>query len=526
MKPVFKINRKLLLLIFCIGLLTFTADCQEPTIIKRLQAISVNDNLFIRNNETTSFQYKIDRDSIWRDIKSGQVFTVKKNHNHSVGVYIKFYSPLKYNVNSSFKDVDDPIYLSFTQFINTVLPLLKDFSSMESRVLPLVPLQTNLSSFNLSLLLYQWTFDFINQVDFAAIKADSSMAKQKLYNSLVKEINEAAKPIDDYLFRSDIMIANGLDSSKTNGFTKWLEIRKESLLSCPSDYTLFVKELTLSKNVEEELTNIQKLSEKGVAKIQQLLTSNFNARIFPLLKDAGAENFKQYSSAASILIFMNAAARMDSQSEALKKFTALLKTLNNFVNDFESDVKGYRKEGQVDLEETPTKMVNLTYGVNSIDKEGNTRANKNLQIDCIIARQHTIVPFVSTGIFYTDLVYPAYALQQGDGEWLVAQTKEKSTKVRPAVFLNLLFSTKSNWLYPFFQLGLTTGANDFLIPVGAGIVIAKKLSISGGAVFGMGKRLTNLRINGPVKDEATLKNDLSNRVFSAAYFSLNYNFFK
>jgi hypothetical protein len=90
MKPVFKINRKLLLLIFIISLLTFTADCQEPTIIKRLQAISVNDNLFIRNNETTSFQYKIDWDSIWRDIKSGQVFTVKKNHNHSIGVYIKF----------------------------------------------------------------------------------------------------------------------------------------------------------------------------------------------------------------------------------------------------------------------------------------------------------------------------------------------------------------------------------------------------------------------------------------------------
>ena len=517
---------KLLLLTFCISLLTFTANCQEPTIIKRLQGISVNDNLFIRNNETSSFQYKIDRDSIWRDIKSGQVFTVKKNHNHSIGVYIKFYSPLKYNVNSSFKNVDDPIYLSFTQFINTALPLLKDFTSLESRILPLDPLQKNLSKFNSTLLLYQWTFDFINQVDFVAIKADTSMEKQKLYNSLVKEINEAVKPIDDYLFRSDIMIGNGLDSYKTNGFTKWLEIKKESLLNCPSDYNLFLKELALSKTVEKELTNTQKLAEKGVAKIQQFLTSNFNSRVFPLLKDSGAENFKQYSSAASILIFMNAAARMDSQIEALKKFTVLLKTLNNFANDFESDIKGYRKESQVDLEETPTKMINLTYGVNSIDKEGNISANKNLQIDCIVARQHTIVPFVSTGIFYTDLIYPAYALQRGDGEWLVAQTKEKSTKVRPAVFLNLLFSTKNNWLYPFLQLGLTTGANDFLIPIGAGIVVAKKLSISGGSVFGMGKGLTNLQINGPVKDEATLKNDLSNRVFSSAYFSLNYNFFK
>jgi hypothetical protein len=75
-------------------------------------------------------------------------------------------------------------------------------------------------------------------------------------------------------------------------------------------------------------------------------------------------------------------------------------------------------------------------------------------------------------------------------------------------------------------LGLTTGANDFLIPLGVGIVIAKKLSISGGKVFGIGKGLTNLQINSPVKDEATLKNDLGNKLFSSGYFSLNYNFFK
>jgi hypothetical protein len=245
-----------------------------------------------------------------------------------------------------------------------------------------------------------------------------------------------------------------------------------------------------------------------------------------LLKASGVDNFKQYSSAASILIFMNASARMDSQREELKKFTALLKTLNNFTGDFESDIKGYRIESQEDLGETPTKMITITYGVNGIDKEGNQRVNKNFQIDYIIARHQTIVPFVSTGVFYTDLIYPAFALQQGDGEMVVAQTKGKGIKVRPAVFLNLLFSTKSNWLFPFLQLGLTTGANDFLIPFGAGIVVAKKLSISGGSVLGVGKGLTNLHINSAVKDEATLKNDLTNKVFSSWYFSLNYNFFK
>jgi hypothetical protein len=181
--------------------------------------------------------------------------------------------------------------------------------------------------------------EFNRQRSFTPIWKNENLEKQKLYNSLVDQINDAVKPIDDYLFRSDIMIGHGSDSGKTNGFSNWLEIRKESLLNCPSDYTLFLKELALTKNVEQELTYTQKLAEKGAVKIKQLLTSNFNTRILPLLKALGAENFKQYSSAASILIFMNAAARMDSQSEALKKFTTLLKTLNNFVNDFELDIK-------------------------------------------------------------------------------------------------------------------------------------------------------------------------------------------
>jgi hypothetical protein len=164
---------KILLLTLCIFLLNFFSYGQEPTIIKRLHGIPVNENIFIRNNEIASFQYKIDQDTQWRDIKKAQVFTVKKATYHSVGVYLKFYNPLQYNVTSSFKNVDDPIYLSLIQFVNTVLPLLKNFPNVESVIHPLESSQKNLSIFKPSLLLYQWTFDFINQVDFEAIKVDT-----------------------------------------------------------------------------------------------------------------------------------------------------------------------------------------------------------------------------------------------------------------------------------------------------------------------------------------------------------------
>ncbi len=509
-----------------ICLLLYASYGQKPTIIKRLQGRAIKDNLFFRNKGNTSIQYKIDQDTIWRDLKAEKIFTIKKGDSHSIGVYIQFYNPLQYNLASSFKEVDDPVYLSLEEFVHAALPAIKRLSSLEGVVQPLAPPQKNLLPLNANLLLYQWSFDFINQVDFSAIKADSTLKKQLLYNSLIKEINDAVKPIDDYLFRQEVMITHGADSGKTNGFSEWLFIRKDALLKCPSDYATFLQELSLSKRVADDLMNAQKLAERGVVKIQQLLTTHFNERILPLLTASSVENFKKYSAAASILIFMNASARMDSQRDALEKFSTLLKTLTSFASDFDSDSKGYRLDSQVDLEDKPTKMLTLIYSVSAVDEEGNQRTNKTYQVGCTIASQQIVVPFVSTGVFYTDLLYPEYALQQANGEYLVAETNPMRVRVRPAVFLNLLVSTKSNWLYPFLQLGVTTGANDFLMPLGAGIVVANNLSISGGAVFGFRKELTNLRISGSVKDAATLKNDLTNKGFSSWYFSINYNFFK
>ena len=123
-----------------------------------------------------------------------------------------------------------------------------------------------------------------------------------------------------YIDKSDKRYKKHAKQLKTNGFSEWLLVRKEALLKCPSDYAAFLQELTLSKRVGDDLLNTQKLAERGVVKIQQLLTTRFNEKISPLLIASGAESFKKYSAAASILIFMNAAARMDGHREALETF--------------------------------------------------------------------------------------------------------------------------------------------------------------------------------------------------------------
>ena len=516
-------KRLLATLIIC---LTFCAAYgQEPTIIERLHGRAVKDNLFFRNNGIASIQYKIDDDSSWRDTKKGAVFAVKNGDDHSIGVYVGFYNPLQYRLTSGFSQVDDPAYLSLLQFIQSAIPALKEFSSFEPSALPLSPPQKNLSTIDANLLIYQWTFDFMNQVDFAAIRLDSTLEKQKLYNALVDQLNRAVKPVDDYLFRRAITIQHGADAGKTNGFGEWLLLQREALVNCPSDYIAFLQALAEAEILRDDLAISQKMAEKGLERLEQLMTIHFDARILPLLQAAGAESFKKYSAAAAVQLFTNAASSMDGQRERLADFSKLLKMLTLFTSDFASDFKGYRLEKRVDFEESPKKMLSISYSVAPLDKEGGQRGSKTYQLDCTIARHQAMVPFVSSGVFYTDIVYPSYALRKVNGEFTVAETKGTRVRVRPAVFLNLLFSVKRHWIYPFLQLGVAMGGDDYLLPVGGGIVLGNNLSLSGGSVLGRRKNLGNLQVGESVTDEAALQNDLGNKFFLSGYFSLNYNFF-
>ena len=83
-------------------MLLYNSYGQVPTIIKRLQGAVIKDNLFFRNNGSTSIQFKIDQDTIWRDLKAEKIFIIKKGEDHSIGVYIKFYNPLQFKLACSF----------------------------------------------------------------------------------------------------------------------------------------------------------------------------------------------------------------------------------------------------------------------------------------------------------------------------------------------------------------------------------------------------------------------------------------
>ena len=168
------------------------------------------------------------------------------------------------------------------------------------------------------------------------------------------------------------------------------------------------------------------------------------------------------------------------------------------------------------------KMEDFTYSITTINKDGsvspktaNSKSTDNCEFK--VAKKLTFYSFLSAGILYTNFTYPTYGI---DSNKKVAKMNPVKVNLRPAAFLNLLLR---DWdpVYPFLQLGITVGNNDVIIPLGIGLSIQNKFSISGGAMLGYVKDLNNLQV-GQTSDQVSLNNDLTNKPIVSWYFSVNY----
>src|SRR5690606_18405237 len=127
-------------------------------------------------------------------------------------------------------------------------------------------------------------------------------------------------------------------------------------------------------------------------------------------------------------------------------------------------------------------------------------AQSNTKNEFTVGKKLGLYPFVSTGVFYTGFSYNNYTISTDNGINTVGEAPDSKVYVRPAVFLNFLVTGKLNPVYPFFQLGVSTGINDAIFPVGGGITIGKSFSLSGGAMVGYRKDLKTLKVGDVVKD--------------------------
>jgi hypothetical protein len=246
--------------VICTAIVFLRCQGQDENVFKRLHGTIIKENLFLRNNGVASFQYKIDNETNWYDVKKGKFYNVRNNHDNTIGVYIKFYNPLKYKFKSSFKDVDDPINQSLSQFLSsfpsmeTIIPKIDGspaVSEKQNDAFKKAAIKGNEkpNTIEPTIVLFQWVYEFIRSVDFVDIKSDS--AKKNSYNTLVNYINGETKSIDDYLYRKITITL--IDHQETESFIQLLNTRKAKLFNSPSDYEFFLAEINNSKKATADI---------------------------------------------------------------------------------------------------------------------------------------------------------------------------------------------------------------------------------------------------------------------------------
>ncbi|QEH42958.1 hypothetical protein [Chitinophaga sp. XS-30] len=531
---------KHMLPVLLLAIISSQAIAQDDETLRRLHGTVVKDNLLLRwNDATDEFQYVVDNDTaLWRSVRKSTLYNARNNHGNTVGFHIRFYNPLKYVTKSSFTDVEDPVYQALSQFLSnlpegealagaTVAPQLQEgmklmaFAKATKEEKRRVSLD-DLEQFEATILLFQWAEEFTGKVDYDLLQSD--VASFNLFNALVKDINLQTKKTEDYLFREISISLNSGTEKKV--FNSWVTGEKQMLFDCPADVDLFSSKLGDADAVLQALQQSRKDAEGALKHLQQLLTDDFNAKIRPLIREDEKESFSRYSSSAAYWLGMNFAGKADPQKEVLTKYDQLVTRLKKFTGDFMTDKKGYRLENAPSFDWKTQTIRNFVYEIRELDIEGNEVEKSHHTCEFTIAKDQAIVPFVSTGAFYTGFSYPNYAIAEEEGIRRVAETGATHVRVRPAVFLNMLFKTRSDWFYPFLQVGLSTGVNDFLVPFGGGLAISNRFSFSGGGILGYRKDLTDLKVGDLVKDDAELKNDMSNRGVVSWFISLNYNFMR
>lgn len=456
------------------------------------------------------------------------IFNIKNNHKNDFQVYLHFYNPLKVAIKSSQKDVDDPFYKAITDFI-AKLPagVIKSADENKDKV---AFKDDNMTDLVLSVLLNQWIFEFTK-----GLKADSIPK-----HGLTGKFNEVAAIVNDIAFTENFLYSeigipeSGEDKKRT--VTGWVKHSANNLYKAEDDYEKFTTEiLKTASDTREGLSKANESAQKKLKAVQALLTTDFSDKIAPLLENftpTQIKDFKKYSSVFAKTLATSTRADFAAQETAITQDSSLINRLTLFCKDFTGESiggtiinKGFRKEFNDKLDWKTKTMKEITFSATALKEEGAEDLKKTNSKSFTIAKKLGVYPFISTGVLYTNFSYPEYALKADNGSSIVAKTGDVKVNVRPTVFLNMIIAS---WdpVYPFAQVGITTGVQDALFPVGLGFSFGASFSISGGVIFGYHKDLNKLTIGGSVKDDATLKADLTNKAVFKPYFSINYNFGK
>lgn len=524
---------KNLFLFLTLGLaVTSNVYAQDDTVFDKINGTSSSGKIFIHYDESKNvFKYRIDGEEDWYNLDRN-IFNIKNHHKNECNIFFEFYNPLQYTINSTVKDLDDPSYKAINDFISQLPSAGTPFTNSgqadgaKAPLIPSLPSGGGLSSFEQSTLLYAWISDFLTyRIAVAEINADPD--KIALYNQLVQEIGLIAKT-EKYLFGKISITIDDVEKEKE--LKEWIEDGNKAYYTSNNNYGDFKKAGVFSSAVKEGLDASKEQAVKNLVAVTKLLTLDFDSKIKPLIATGGEDAFKKYSASTSVWLALNTNQRIESSAQATLKFSELNTKLIKFADEFKgvSDTpgkfknEGYRNDFVGTFDWKNQKMKSFKYELKRISKDGVDEVQSNITGEFTVGKKLIAYPFVTTSALYTRFSYPNYAIQTDNGVNKVAETQSTRVNFRPAIFLNMMLA---GWepIFPFVQVGISTGINDAIFPIGGGFSIGRSFSISGGFVLGYAKGLDKLNVGDVVKDDAALKGDLINRGAYSGYASLNYN---
>lgn len=531
--------------------LSHSQDYLSP--IGRLNGIEMEKQLFIKYDESTNnfLYYKDEKSGTLLQLTQNDLINIKGTDNGKYTLAIEFYNPLRVKFNFDETRVADPAIEAINTFISKFPTEFVQFNmgqaerkvevdmselySNEGFIWNLIGNTTgkiNVDDFFSSYIISQWIYEL-----HSALKGSIELNDNGTFESLFKEISKI-EDAEKYLFGK---ISVEEKSQTLNDWILGIQKNIYNVTLAPE----FREQLTEGKKINEKLLQAKLSAENALSNFFNLITYKYDDKIAPFFynkkkKDdsTASVNFKKYSMASIALINVLIDQRKQNNDEALKKFNEFLDALQKFYNEFQPQGTGSGSTRIVKVLQTSQIrhddgiIKNIFVSATRIDEKGkeNTAVAKSVVFN--ISRWNSMYPIASMGTLFTNFTFPSYTV---DSTNAIVSVSRKKIRATPAAYLNFYTNLlKNNYLYFFLQFGIAplNENGSILIPLGVGLSIggsgslANRITFSGGFLPAFIKELSKLNVGDKVNDNSALRDDLSYKLYTTGYFSININIFK
>lgn len=500
--------KKLFPLLF-LCLLAQLLNAQDKSVFNRLHGADVKEYLTITIEPTSRvMKYVLDG----KDAKTSQPientrFYVDNTNENSVNVYLNFYNPLQLSVQTKNSEIEDPNSVVINAFFKQFSAFSQISYETKHQVIPekSLPNPTEESTLG-NYLLFQWNLEF-----------KQNLQQTKANKNDVTKINDKLSQLsltETYLFGK--ISFEGESFSVEDGIKHFRKKLYEA-----ANYEDFKTCLTQLNGFIEATKLAKKVAQKNLETVITQLSTDYDG-IDKLIATKQKSLFKLYTASTVNATKGLTEPRFKYYDELISNTETLAENCKLFLSKFTTE--NSRSEVRLKFPWDKEVINQYTYTIISLDENGTAIPNKTNVVNFSIGKKVKIAFFSSTGYLVTNYAENKYGVKTNAGINSVERISENRFYGKPVFFLNGIIS--NNWnsgTYFFGQIGLSYDEGA-IVPVGVGILIYNKVSLSGGAIIGRVKELPgNINIGDPISDNVTLQNSLVDQLKGGFYISLSYN---